>query len=241
VTSAALVHADEVPADLSLPGARVRNLLATGPVGPRLTRRLVDVSPGWWCDGTAGPGGELWFVITGAGRLDLADQPGLPVTADRALWMPPGIRHQLRADGPAELRLDAVTLPAAGARTGAVAAAAAVLAADLADCEVETTGDRRFWVLFGPGRGCAVATQFVGEIPAGRAPDHSHPYDELVLVLSGAGVLHTSLGDHAIRPGSCAHLPPGQRHCLENTGPALLRVLGVFHPADSPAAKNSPD
>ena len=85
-----------------------------------------------------------------------------------------------------------------------------------------------------------MATQFVGEIPAGRAPDHSHPYDELVLVLSGEGVLHTSLGDHAIRPGSCAHLPPGQLHCLENTGPAILRVLGVFHPADSPAAKTSP-
>src|SRR5258708_4791547 len=64
----------------------------------------------------------------------------------------------------------------------------AARASDLAACEVETTGDRKFRVLFGPGRGCSVATQFVGEIPPGRAPDHSHPYDEVVLVLAGEGV-----------------------------------------------------
>ena len=37
--------------------------------------------------------------------------------------------------------------------------------------------------------------------------------------------------------GTCLHLPPGLPHCLENTGPQLMRVLGVFHPAGSPAAK----
>ena len=39
------------------------------------------------------------------------------------------------------------------------------------------------------------------------------------------------------RPGSCVHLPPGQVHCLENTGTTTLWVLGVFHPGGSPAAK----
>jgi len=91
--------------------------------------------------------------------------------------------------------------------------------------------------LFGPGRGCAVATQFVGEIPAGRAPEHSHPYDELVLILGGAGVLHAGGTDRPLSAGASAHLPPGMPHCLENTGSVTMRVLGVFHPADSPAAK----
>jgi quercetin dioxygenase-like cupin family protein len=240
VTIGALVHADEVPAEYRAPGASIRNLLATGPAGPRLARRLVDVSSGAQADGAAGPGGELWFVVAGAGRLDVADQPGLPVTADRALWIPPGARYQLHADGPADLHVDAVTLPAADAGASAAAGTGQALVSDLSDCDVETTGDRKFRVLFGPGRGCGAATQFVGEIPPGRAPEHSHPYDELILVLSGRGVLHTGLGDHAIRAGSCAHLPPGQLHCLENTGSALLRVLGVFHPAGSPAAKNGP-
>jgi quercetin dioxygenase-like cupin family protein len=102
---------------------------------------------------------------------------------------------------------------------------------------VEVTGDRRFRVLFGPGNGCSAATQFVGEIPPGRAPEHSHPYDEVVLVLEGDGVLHAGAGDRPLAPGSCVHLPPGEPHCLENTGRAPLRVLGVFHPGGSPASK----
>jgi quercetin dioxygenase-like cupin family protein len=92
-------------------------------------------------------------------------------------------------------------------------------------------------VLFGPGRGCEVATQFVGEIPPGRAPEHSHPYDEVVMILAGVGVAHLGGAQQALAPGTCLHLPPGLPHCLENTGSLTLRVLGVFHPADSPAAK----
>jgi uncharacterized cupin superfamily protein len=109
----------------------------------------------------------------------------------------------------------------------------------LSDCPVEVTGDRRFRVLFGPGRGCSAATQFVGEIPPGRAPAHTHLYDEVVLILNGEGVLHAGPTDHPLAPGSCMHLPPGQPHCLENTGQATLRVLGVFHPGGSPAAKKA--
>jgi quercetin dioxygenase-like cupin family protein len=109
----------------------------------------------------------------------------------------------------------------------------------LRDCAVQVTGDRRFRVLFGPGSGCDAATQFVGEIPPGRAPEHSHPYDEVVLVLEGTGVLHAGPASQPLTPGSCVHLPPGQAHCLENTGAGTLRVLGVFHPGGSPAAKQS--
>jgi len=118
-------------------------------------------------------------------------------------------------------------------------AAAQPRLSELADRPVEVTGDRRFRVLFGPGNGCEAATQFVGEIPPGRAPLHSHTYDEVVLVLEGEGVLHAGPGEHSIAPGSCIHLPPGQQHCLENTGQGTLRVLGVFHPGGSPAAKTS--
>jgi mannose-6-phosphate isomerase-like protein (cupin superfamily) len=99
------------------------------------------------------------------------------------------------------------------------------------------TGDRRFRVLFGPGQGCAEATQFVGEIPPGRAPEHSHTYDEVVLILAGHGVVHLPAGEQPVAPGCCVHLPPGTPHCLENTGAGTLMVLGVFHPGGSPAAK----
>jgi mannose-6-phosphate isomerase-like protein (cupin superfamily) len=174
-------------------------------------------------------------VIDGTGLLASGDSPGTPVQRDTAVWLPPGARYRLTA-GAGGLTMDSVTLPAA---TGALGATGVPRLARLEDCAAEVTGDRRFRVLFGPGNGCAAATQFVGEIPPGRAPLHSHTYDEVVLVLSGEGVLHAGPAGHPIASGSCIHLPPGQQHCLENTGRDTLRVLGVFHPGGSPAAKTT--
>jgi mannose-6-phosphate isomerase-like protein (cupin superfamily) len=239
-------------------GAVVRTVLDTGRLDAGrgsggLLRRLVRVPPGGWYRGSAGPGGELWFVIAGAGLLEPAAGQSTQVGPDTGLWFPPGARYCLRAqsqDVPTRerhtqdgLSLDSVVLPA----TGLVDVASLTPGQEhrdidlasrrLADCPEQVTGDRRFRVLFGPGRGCEAATQFVGEIPPGRAPEHTHPYDEVVLILEGEGTAHTGPGDQPLAPGSCVHLPPGRPHCLENTGSATLRVLGVFHPGGSPAAK----
>jgi quercetin dioxygenase-like cupin family protein len=246
VSTGSVIRADSVPAELTETGASLKLLLDTGADGPGLVRRLVTVPPGLRFAGTAGGAGELWFVLDGAARLELDGAAGPELSRHRGLWIPPGAAYELAAAPASELRLDIVTLPPAGQTArGAQTVPGpstspgppAPRARDLAACEVETTGDRKFRVLFGPGRGCSVATQFVGEIPPGRAPDHSHPYDEVVLILAGEGVAHIGGSQHALAAGTCLHLPPGLQHCLENTGPALLRVLGVFHPADSPAAK----
>ena len=213
----------------------VRTLVDTAPGGDGLVRRRVEVPPGAPAEAAAGPGGELWYVIDGTGLLASADRPGTPIRPGTAVWLPPGARYRLTASA-GSLTMDSVTLPAA---TGAVDETGVARLARLEDCAVEVTGDRRFRVLFGPGNGCAAATQFVGEIPPGRAPLHSHTYDEVVLVLAGEGVLHAGPAKHPIAPGSCIHLPPGQQHCLENTGGGTLRVLGVFHPGGSPAAKTT--
>jgi mannose-6-phosphate isomerase-like protein (cupin superfamily) len=248
MTAGAVVRADNVPVELTETGAGVKLLLDTGTEGPGLVRRLVTVPPGVRFAGTAGAAGELWFVMAGAGRLELDGAAGPELSEDRGLWLPPGAVYDLAAAGTGDLRLDIVTLPTAGPAARVSDPPEPSLppdppfprASDLAECEVETTGDRKFRVLFGPGRGCSAATQFVGEIPPGRAPDHSHPYDEVVLILAGEGVAHVGGSQHALAPGTCLHLPPGSQHCLENTGTELLRVLGVFHPADSPAAKLQP-
>ena len=214
-------------------GARVRTVLATGAGREGLVRRLVEVPGGSRFGGAAGPGGELWFVIAGTGALEPGAGPPMPVRRDTGVWLPPGARYRLSAGGP--LRLDTVSLP--GGAAGRDGDAARPRLSELRDCAVEVTGDRRFRVLHGPGNGCGAATQFVGEIPPGRAPDHTHTYDEVVLVLAGEGVLHAGPADHPLSPGSCVHLPPGQPHCLENTGRGTLRVIGVFHPGGSPASK----
>jgi len=217
----------------------VRTLVDTAPGRDGLVRRRVEVPPGSRVEASAGAGGELWYVIDGTGLLTSGDDPASPVRRDTALWLPPGARCRLTATAPGPLTLDSVTLPAGPAAGRTAPAGARPRVSELGDCPVEVTGDRRFRVLFGPGNGCEAATQFVGEIPPGRAPLHSHTYDEVVLVLEGEGVLHAAPAEHPIAPGICIHLPPGQLHCLENTGQGTLRVLGVFHPGGSPAAKAS--
>jgi mannose-6-phosphate isomerase-like protein (cupin superfamily) len=204
-----------------------------------LVRRQITLAPGSPLRGLAGAGGELWFVIAGSGQLDLGTLRGAALGANTGCWIPPGSEYRLDADD--AILLDAVALPARSASPGATAAAGSEgpRVSELAACEVEQTGDRRFRVLLGPGRGCEAATQFVGEIPPGRAPEHSHPYDEVVLVLDGEGVAHAGGSDRALAPGTSVHLPRGLPHCLENTGQRTLVVLGVFHPGGSPAAKTA--
>jgi quercetin dioxygenase-like cupin family protein len=103
------------------------------------------------------------------------------------------------------------------------------------------TAGRQFSLGVTPEVGCASVTQFVGYIPVGRAPDHYHRYDEVVYVLAGDGVVYAA-GDHAaLEAGSCVHLPAGLVHCLENSGRSVMRVLGVFRPAGSPAEAYYPD
>ena len=219
------------------------------PAGTGLVRRQVSVPPGSRFDGTAGPGGELWFVIAGSGRLDAGELAGAPLDRDTGVWIPPGAGYRLQAGPGAEISLDLVALPAQpetaqgsgtpdhDARQSEARDSGTPRISPLRDCEVEQAGDRRFRVLLGPGRGCGAATQFLGEIPPGRAPEHSHPYNEVVIVLEGEGVLHARGADRALARGTSVHLPPGLPHCLENTGTATLVVLGVFHPGGSPAQK----
>ncbi len=209
--------------------------VAAGPAG--LVRRMVSAAPGSRFEGVAGSGGELWFVIAGGGRLDAGElhgERGVPVGRDTGVWIPPRARYRLAADQ--DVLLDAVALPAAALEAGAPGMPRI---SELGGCEVEQTGDRRFRVLLGPGRGCEAATQFVGEIPPGQAPEHRHPYDEVVLILEGEGVAHAGGTDQVLVPGTRVHLPRGLPHCLENTGRAALVVLGVFHPGGSPAAKTA--
>jgi len=238
-----VVQADDVRADRTETGASMKLLLDTGSDIPGLVRRMVDVPAASMFTGTAGAAGELWFVVTGTAELQLDDEAGPALRPDRGLWIPPGAGYQVEAGDDGAVQLDIVTLPTvtrdARGEPDPAADPGTARSSDLAECDVETTGDRQFRVLFGPGRGCSVATQFVGEIPPGRAPEHSHPYDEVVLILAGSGIAHIGGNANALGPGTCLHLPPGLPHCLENNGPETLRVLGVFHPADSPAAKLS--
>ena len=143
------------------------------------------------------------------------------------MWLGSALAYQVRAGS--ELEVVASTV-----RAGAAADGPELLVTRLDACRPERTGDREFRVLLSEG---LTVTQFAGLIPPGRAPQHQHTYDEVVHVLAGNGVAHLPSGATGIGPGTSVYLPPHTPHCLENRGPDLLRVLGVFHPAGSPAAK----
>jgi mannose-6-phosphate isomerase-like protein (cupin superfamily) len=174
---------------------------------------------------------EVWFVVAGRGTLLVGDrrhqlEPELGVLLD------PGVAWAVETrDG--GLVVVAVQVP--GADEPVADRQPAIVR--VADQEAITTGDREFRILVDPEVGCRGVTQFVGWIPPGRAPTHHHTYEEVVYVLGGEGLLHLDEGTRPIGAGSCLHLPPPVEHCLENTGTTPLRVLGVFHPAGSPAAK----
>ena len=194
-----------------------------------LHQRRLSFAGGARLAGTAGGRGEAWYVITGTGSLATERAGQVALAPGIAVWLEPGLGYACQADG--DLEVLAVTL-----RAGPECAGPARSVVRLADCEPERTGDREFRVLLSEG---LTITQFAGLIPPGRAPAHHHTYDEVVHVLAGQGVVHLGEAETPIGPGSSIYLPPLQPHCLENTGTEPLRVLGVFHPAGSPAAKQT--
>lgn len=195
-----------------------------------LQQRVLHCAAGRTAERETGAAEEVLYVVSGAGTVVVRDDAHA-VDGDAGVYVAPGERYAIDNPGPGELTLVAVRLPgpdhADGPRSAAVSRA-----------EQETgiaTADRTFRIVTDPATGCRSATQFVGLIPPGRAPEHYHRYDEVVYVLHGEGVLHLPDGDAPVRPRSCIHLPRQVPHSLENAGTTPMHVLGVFRPAGSPA------
>jgi mannose-6-phosphate isomerase-like protein (cupin superfamily) len=229
----------QIPARPVAPGVTVREMLGDADGSLGLHQRRLSLDGGSVLAGTTGGRGEAWYVIRGSGTLDAEGQQAA-LEPGTAVWMREGLRYECRAGA----GLEGAGLEGAGLEAVAVAVQAesagdadrpGMRVVTLDACEPEWTGDREFRVLLSEGLSF---TQFAGLIPPGRAPEHHHTYDEVVHVLAGRGVVHLGEATTEIGPGTSIYLPPYQPHCLENTGQDLLQVLGVFHPAGSPAAKH---
>jgi quercetin dioxygenase-like cupin family protein len=178
---------------------------------------------------------DVLYVVSGAGRLLRAGnshelEPGA------AAHVTAGEEYAFENTGPGELVVVSVLIdpaadtPPAGDRTPVV---------HLSErAEQRADAKRTFRVLQDADTGCRQATQFVGYVEPYRAPDHSHPYDEVGYILAGTGFAHIDGRTTPLAAGSCFHLPPGKVHCIENVGPETMRILGVFHPSDSPASRS---
>ena len=61
--------------------------------------------------------------------------------------------------------------------------------------------------------------------PKSSPPDHSHPWEHEVFVLSGEGVVRSNEGESEIGAGSVVFIAPGEPHCFINTGQTVLRFV----------------
>ncbi len=218
----------EVPSRTLGPDVTVVELLNQYQGCRGLHQRRLSFASGASLAGTAGGQGEAWYVITGTGFLGTERTGRVALAPGTAIWLEADDGYACQGQ---ELEILAVTV-----RAGTATGGPAEPVVRLADCAPERTGDREFRVLLSEG---LTITQFAGFIPPGRAPAHHHAYDEVVHVLAGQGVVHLAGTDAVIGPGTSIYLPPQAPHCLENTGAGPLEVLGVFHPAGSPAAKRA--
>jgi mannose-6-phosphate isomerase-like protein (cupin superfamily) len=177
---------------------------------------------------------EVLYVIAGKGVATI-DGERSELEPGSAVWLARGTAIEI--DEAESLELLSVLvhdpLPANGATH-------AIVAAEDGE-EGDATAGRHFRLLATAERGCASVTQFVGYIPVVRAPDHFHEYDEVVYVLQGNGAAHIGGESAPLRAGTAIHLPSRLVHCLENTGPGEMHVLGVFRPEGSPAEAYYPD
>lgn len=177
---------------------------------------------------------EILYVVSGRGTLDV-DGESHVLEPDTGVFLVAGETCELDNPGPEPLVLVGVRAPedreaALGGRR------VTVRFAD--QHELRADDYRTYRLLVNEDAGCFDVTQFVGIVQPYRAPDHSHPYDEVGYIIEGEGIAHIAGKQTPIGPGSCFHLPPEEVHCIENTGPAVMRIMGVFHPSGSPASRS---
>ncbi len=126
---------------------------------------------------------------------------------DTGAFLVPGDRYEVDNPGPDDLVLVSVTAPCEAERRSQ-------MTVRYADRPVlPASPNREFRFLVNEDAGCLDVTQFVGLIPPGRAPMHSHTYDEVVYVVEGEGVLHLGRPRDAARPG-LVHPPAAARAAL---------------------------
>ncbi len=175
---------------------------------------------------------ELVYVVSGAGTLELdGDQHDLE--PESGVYIRAGETYVIDNTGPDELLLVSTSVPV----ENVIRPPREVIVRFADRKELRADDKRTFRYLVNQDAGCLDATQFVGIVEPCRAPDHSHTYDEVGYIVAGEGFAHINGDSFPLRPGSCFHLPPEQVHCIENTGPGVMRILGVFHPSGDPASR----
>ena len=218
------------------------------PVSRRMGARDIAQSVSIYSAGSATArrnreGEEVLYVVRGEGACWI-DGRRYELEPGTGVFIPPGSVYQIENASDAELEIVGVCCPEEQTveteiprEQGSAKAVTQKLVVRERDQKAIVTGDRTFKLLISQDAGCRHVTQFIGVIPPGRAPMHRHSYEEAIYIIEGAGRLWTEAGSAEFKPGASIYLPRGVSHSLENTGETNIRLLGVFHPSGSPAAR----
>ena len=95
--------------------------------------------------------------------------------------------------------------------------------------------DRTFQMLVDKTIGSDLVTQFIGDIPPSKAAPHRHLYEEVLIILTGEGMMWTENAKAPVKGGDFLFLPRKQEHSLECTNPEGMLVVGVIYPGDNPS------
>jgi mannose-6-phosphate isomerase-like protein (cupin superfamily) len=194
-----------------------------------LEQRIVRFGPGRSKPRALVGHQEVLYVASGSGTLEV-DGTTHELDPDTAVYLVSGETYTVENGRAEPLTVVSVLTP----QQGVPGTGRQVTVRFDEREEIEADENRTFRYLVHEDIGCLDVTQFLGLVKPCRAPVHSHPYDEVGYIVEGQGVAHVGGESTAIGPGSCFHLPPGETHCIENTGPGVMRILGVFYPSGSP-------
>ncbi len=207
-------------------------IMGTGTGSQLLEQRVTRYAPGRSLPRGESTRDELLYAVSGSGTLELDGEPH-DLQPESGAYVRAGETYVIDNAGPDELLIVSTTVP-----VEQVYRSPREVIVRFADRpELRADAKRTFRYLVNQDAGCMDATQFVGIVEPCRAPDHSHTYDEVGYIVEGEGFAHIEGESIPLRPGSCFHLPPEQVHCIENTGPGVMRILGVFHPSGDPASR----
>jgi len=226
-----VVHPDEVEARRE-GSAEVRTTFDAHNGCERLQQRIVRYESGRSEIPAREGAQDVMYVVAGRGRLELAGEE-YPLEAGTGVFIPAGESYAVEVDDPLEL----VSVLSDSERSQA----RKITVRFQDQPELEASEERQYRYLINEDAGCRDVTQFLGIVQPSKAPFHSHPYDEVGYIVAGEGIAHVDRDEIPLRAGSCFHLAPGQVHCIENSGPGAMRILGVFHPSGSPANRSYQD
>ena len=218
-------------------GGSIRVTIDDGVGCRNLVQRLMEIRDPDRTERGAPGSEEIGYVASGTGRLVAGDHT-LALEGGTGFLVPPGTPFRLLPDGEPMIVVSVLSPPPGAVDSVSVGEAARCVAVRAAQQGRLPAGESRYFkLLVDPSVGCRRVTQFVGFIEQSRAPEHVHPYEEVVHVLEGEGTLHAAGERIPFARGAGIFLAPGTPHCLENGTRGTLQLLGVFSPAGSPADK----